>query len=332
VNLNPVLEREVRERPRTLGAVIMLTIYLLFVTGVFVAGYEIERHQSANGQVVATSVARIGQQQFEWTLFTMLMLVLFLVPGYTASAIAGERERQTLIPMQLTMLHPRRIVAGKAAASVAYLGLLVVATAPLLGLALVIGGVTLGQIIRGLAAVLIVGLVLAMVSVACSALVRRVASATVLAYTVTLGLLFGTLALWGGASGLLTVSNDGTATYAPVALVALNPVMFVSAAIDRNDPNQPLPRDNVPITPFEAARQGMHGLQGDTIQVNVRARSVMAATPAGPVTSSPSPNQISQPGPFRHYLLWALALQAGLALLAWWLAARRLRLPAEIER
>jgi ABC-type transport system involved in multi-copper enzyme maturation permease subunit len=330
VNLNPVLEREVRERPRTLGAVVMLTIYLLLVTGVFVAGYEIERHQSASGQVVATSVARIGQQQFEWTLFTMLMLVLFLVPGYTASAIAGERERQTLIPMQLTMLHPRRIVVGKATASVAYLGLLVVATAPLLGLALVIGGVTVGQIVRGLVAVLIVGFVLAMISVMCSALVRRTASATVLAYTITLGLLFGTLALWGGVSGVMTVSNDGTASFAPAALVALNPVMFVSSAIDHTDPNQPLPRDNVPVTPFEGVRQGMHGLQADDMTVTVRNRSSVAIANNPP--TPPATSQLTQPGPFRHYLLWALAMQIGLALLAWWAAARRLGVPAEIER
>lgn len=182
LRLNPVLERELRERPRTLGSVVMLTIYLAMLVGVFVLVYLVAKYSTGNQAVTATLTARLGRELFEWVLFVMLLLVLFLVPGYTAAAITGERERQTLIPMQLTLLSPARIVSGKVYASIAYLAMLVVATMPILALAYMIGGVSLWQIVRGIGAVLLVGFVAATVAVACSCLVRRVASATVLAY------------------------------------------------------------------------------------------------------------------------------------------------------
>jgi ABC-type transport system involved in multi-copper enzyme maturation permease subunit len=319
MRINPVLEREVRERPRTVGAVVMLTFFLAMLAAVCSAVYEIERYAAGNGEVMPTSVSRIGQGQFEWVLFLMLLLVLFLVPGYTASAIAGERERQTLVPMQLTLLRPARIVSGKAAASVAYLGLLVVASAPLLGLAFVIGGVSLVQVIKGLAAILFVGLVTALVTVTCSTLVRRTASATVLAYTVVLALLFGTVALWSGVTGLMRLRIAGPDNeFAPQQLVALNPVMFVSAAVDTTDPAKGLPRgSSQAVTPFAGARMLMH----PEPRMNI---------------SSPTRSQPSTVAPpfdvFGGFVWWSLVIQTAFAGLCWLIASRRLRTPADRER
>ena len=89
--------------------------------------------------------AAVGRSIFEWLVFFMLLLVLFLVPGLTSGAIAGERERQTLVPLQVTLLRPWQIVVGKLGASFAFLALLVVATAPLLVVAYLIGGVTIAD-------------------------------------------------------------------------------------------------------------------------------------------------------------------------------------------
>jgi ABC-2 type transport system permease protein len=308
MRVNPVLEREVRERPRTLSAVIMLTFFLAVLVAIAVIVYEAERYAAGNGQVLPTSLRRIGQGQFEWLLFFMLLLVLFLVPAYTASSICGERERRTLLPMQLTLLRPSRIVWGKASASVAFLTLLVVASAPLLGMALVMGGVSLLQMARGLVAVVFVGLVTALVSVACSALVRRTASATVLAYTAVLALLFGTVVLWFGVTGVMRLRVAGPDNeFAPQQLIALNPVLFVSAAIDTADPvARPGFDDAAPTTPFKGVRAA--------------------------VRPGTRPNLGPPPQPFAGFLWWSLAIQAGFAGFCWWAASRRLRTPTGRER
>lgn len=125
--------------------------------------------------------ASIGQPMFQWVLFFVLILVCFIVPGLTAGAVAGERERQTLVPLQVTLLSPSSILVGKMAASLAFTSLLLVATLPLFSVAYVVGGVSFSQVLRGMAMALAVALTLGCLSIACSALLRRVQGATVAA-------------------------------------------------------------------------------------------------------------------------------------------------------
>ena len=108
MRINPVLEREVRERMRGTRSVVVLTIYLVLLIGIFFLVYSALTGSSSGSSTVApTEVARLGRSIFEYVLFFMLLLVIFLVPGFTSAAVAGERERQTLIPMQITLLRPR---------------------------------------------------------------------------------------------------------------------------------------------------------------------------------------------------------------------------------
>src|SRR5205085_1967042 len=72
----------------------------------------------------AQAASSAGRSIYHWLLFVMLALICFIVPGLTAGAIAGERERQTLIPLQITLLSPRSIVFGKLLASLAFVVLL----------------------------------------------------------------------------------------------------------------------------------------------------------------------------------------------------------------
>src|ERR687897_3498024 len=132
VTVNPVLRRELVERMRGRRTFIVLTIYLGVLAGILYLVYQTNRGTSASsfGAPVATQIASVGRGIFEWLLFFMLLLVLFLVPGFTSGAIAGERERQTLVPLQVTLLRPWQIVVGKLTASFAFLALLVVAAAP----------------------------------------------------------------------------------------------------------------------------------------------------------------------------------------------------------
>ena len=96
LRVNPVLERELRERMRTTGAVVLLTLYLALMVGVFLLVYKGQSSGSGFTSTIApTEVARVGRGIFETVLFLMSLLVLFIVPGYTAAAIAGERERQS---------------------------------------------------------------------------------------------------------------------------------------------------------------------------------------------------------------------------------------------
>jgi len=229
--LNPVLAKELRTRLQGKQAWILLTIYLMLLGGILYIAYTAE--SATNGdpfQVDSpTRFASAGRSMFEMVVLFMLLLVLFLVPGFTSGAIAGERERQSLVPLQVTLLKPWQIIVGKVGSSFALLALLVVAAAPFLGVAYLVGGVTSSTVLKGVGVVLFTGLVLAVITVGCSAVFRRVQVATVMSYAVVLFLVVGTAILWLVVEQVDKNRGDDAAS-APNELLAPNP-LFLAADV-----------------------------------------------------------------------------------------------------
>ncbi|MCY4423960.1 MAG: ABC transporter permease [Acidimicrobiaceae bacterium] len=228
--VNPVLARELAERMRGLRATVMLSAYLGVLGLVVVLVY---RNESVTGRGFdgspVTELATAGEGIFEWTLLFAMLLVLFLVPGFTAGAVAGERERQTLVPLQVSLLRPSSIVLGKIGASVAFTLLLVLATLPLLTVAYLIGGVTLGDILQGTGMVMFTAVTVAALSVACSTFMRRVQTATVLSYGVVLLLCGATFAAYFVVE---QIDSDGGFEPAdpPRLILAPNPIVALADA------------------------------------------------------------------------------------------------------
>lgn len=195
--LNPVLGRELKQRMRGRHVWLVLTLYLtvlaIILRWVYVTASRDDQFDGANLLASATA----GRAIFQWLLFFMLLLVCFIVPGITAGAISGERERQTLVALQLTLLRPRSIVVGKLLASLAFVVLLIMASLPLVTVPFLVGGVSMPEVMKGLVMVLATALTLACLSLACSALLRRTQAATVVAYGITLALVLGTLLVYG---------------------------------------------------------------------------------------------------------------------------------------
>jgi hypothetical protein len=235
VRVNPVLRREVVERMRGRRAAVLVTVYLTLLSFSLYVAYQGGRGAQALadpfGRPSLNSSATVGRGIFEWLLFVMLLLVLFFVPAQGAGAIAGERERQTLVPLQVTLLRPLSIILGKIGAALAFLMLLIMSTLPLLAVCYLIGGVTIGEVVGGVALVLYVGVPAACISAACSALVRRVQAATVLAYGAVLGMLLGTLAA-GAAWEAIDASRGADRADSPSWLLLPNPLALVADVVD----------------------------------------------------------------------------------------------------
>jgi ABC-type transport system involved in multi-copper enzyme maturation permease subunit len=345
LRVNPVLERELRERMRTTGAVVLLTLYLGLMVTVFLLVYNGQSRGSGFTSTIApTEVARVGRGIFETVLFLMSLLVLFIVPGYTAAAIAGERERQTLVPMQVTLLRPRSIALGKIMASMAYLLLLIVASAPLLALSYLIGGVSLHQAARGLGAIVFVGIALACMTVACSAIAKRVQTATILAYGLTLLLSMGTLIVYTAVAASMSSNatsearSAGTVDKPPVAIIAGNPFFLISAAIDGSNLSEPLDEGTGATgrttSPFQSVRETMHPKSN---QFNGQDFTAVQAIGPNGVIMPNAPNGANPAAPppatgFEDFVKWSVVLYAALAVISVLWAAFKLRTPAESER
>lgn len=326
LRINPVLRREMVERMRGGRTFLILTIYLTLLSAVLFFAYQVGRENDD-----PTQAALLGRGIFEYLLFFMLLLVMFIAPGTAASAIAGERERQTLVPLQVTLMSPQRILLGKIYAAVAFLLLLVVATLPLLSVSYLIGGVTMGEVLGGVGAVLFIGLAVGCMAAAISTFTRRVQGATVLSYAVVLVLLLGTLAAWGAAR-MFDTSRGVDAANPPSWLLLANPIATVSGVVGDglNDGSMSSPFDWIEEGIIEARVGGEIMMDGNVaIDLGPGDRFVEGDIGVAGGFDDLSGDKAEIPGSF----LWgSLGLLAAIAALAVGLGARRLRTPAQTER
>ena len=348
--LNPVLARELKERMRRKRSALVLTVYLVLLT--FALWILYLGAGSGIGGPGALQLASLGRAAFHTLLFTMLILVCFIVPALAAGGIAGERERRTLAPMQVTLLRPWSILAGKLASSLVFVTYLIVATLPLFGVSFLLGGVEPGEVFRGLAMVLVVAATLGSLALTCSTLMRRVQGATVVSYALVALLGVGTFVAFGAQ---MLISRDGPEGRAQLAL-ALNPLMATADVLGRSpNENSLLPSPFTPLQelikfrerqPNEDFATSMEsgptvatavGVDGSSeVIVTDEARSFVG--PSGepvPFGAEGGLGAAQWRAPFVNRIpIWVLAL-AGYGILSLGgltLAARRLATPAREER
>ena len=332
LTVNPVLARELKERMRGLWAFVAMMVFLGLLTLTVWVVYEANQATSGFGFELERQT-RLGRDLFEWVLSIMLVLVLFFVPGLTAGAVAGERERQTLLPLQITLLRPRHILWGKVMASLAYLTLLVVASTPILAVAYRLGGVTIIDALVGLASILAVGVLLATMVVGISAFAKRVQSATLIAYGFTLVLSLASFIAYGTV--LVIDDNRGVdPTNAPAVLLLANPIVFLADATAGQN-------IDVGQSPLVPARQLLRNAYADNDGWWIGQSQLDDGFVVG------APDVFVEGGGFGGDGFggdgvgldppvpgWALSLasMAALAAALFWLGCRRLRTPAETER
>jgi ABC-type transport system involved in multi-copper enzyme maturation permease subunit len=325
LTLNPVLGRELKERMRGLKAFVALMIFLALLTVTVWLVYQ------ANSQVDQFNFdlerqTRIGRELFEWVLSIMLLLLCFFIPGLTAGAVAGERERQTLLPLQITLLKPRQILWGKISAALAYLALLIVSSLPIFAVAYQLGGVSLLDGLRGIVCVLVIGVLLATMVVGISARAKRVQTATLLSYGFTFVFLFGTLILFG-AIGIVDAArgNNEDSVNPPAIVAAANPLVFLADATSGEN----VQIGNTPLRPLRElivrAYDENDGwfLGDDKVQFDNDGNQIF-------IDQGFNGDIVER----RGFPAWVISLiwMSALALLLFWAGCRRLRTPAETER
>ncbi len=195
--MNPVLSREVLERFRSRRAALLVFLWTLGIGllgyVVYLVGQQFASGFFGMGRLVATGF--VGRFLFQGMTLLMVTAVLMVVPGITALAIVGERERQTLGLLQVTQLTPLQLVVGKLTSSLSYFLLLVVAVAPIIALPLLFGGMTFGDVFAGLGMILLIAVTVGSVSLFISARARSSRGAVAGSYAFTFVLAFFSIAM-----------------------------------------------------------------------------------------------------------------------------------------
>ncbi len=191
VEANPLLLKELRGRMRGARAFVVLTVYLLLLSCfASIVYYAVSSSYSSYGS--APDMAEIGMTVFISVALIQVLMVTFITPAFTAGAISGERERKTYELLQTTLLPPRRVVSGKLTAALSYVLLLIMAAIPLEGLAFMLGGVIVEELLVLLLILLVTMLSFGALGLLFSSFARTTLAATVLSYVtallVTIGL------------------------------------------------------------------------------------------------------------------------------------------------
>lgn len=344
--LNPVLARELKERMRRKRSGFVLTVYLVLLSGALWLLYLGASAAGTDGPG-ALRLASLGRAAFQTVLFVMLLLVCFIVPGLAAGGVAGERERQTLVPLQVTLLRPRSILLGKLAASLAFVVFLVFAALPLIGVSFLLGGVEPGEVVKGVAMVLAVATTVAALALTCSTLLRRVQGATVVSYALVLFLLAGTFIAFGAQ---MLADRQGPRGRAQLIL-ALNPMMATADVVGRTPDNGS--RVPSPFTPLQMLINertkpqdnivmdgGWSGTTESGVEIGPVPRDmVVNAVPAGfpdPLVGqgAPAPPEQWRAPLLNRIPMWVLSLigYGALSIGGLALASRKLATPAAGER
>ena len=131
---NPVLSREFLTSLRTVRALFLGVTFLVILAAMVMLLWP-------TGGVYSVA-AQNSHRIFIILSMSFLALVVLCAPSFTAVSITTEKEQQTYDMLYDTLLRPDEIVLGKFVAGVGFVIILIVASLPMMGACLVLGGVS----------------------------------------------------------------------------------------------------------------------------------------------------------------------------------------------
>ena len=205
--IGPVFTREMVTAPRRLRFYVSRTVYAAaLVVLVCTAWMVLTGTQTVRN---VGDLARFGAALFQILAPLQLALALFLSALLTASAVAQEKDRRTLILLLLTNLTNSELVLGKLLASLLNVIVMLIAAVPVFMLMTLFGGVSTGQI--GSAFLVTLASAIAAGSLGSTLALWREKTFQTLALTALMLVIW--LALWGAVdAGALGATWNGIST------------------------------------------------------------------------------------------------------------------------
>ena len=235
MRVNPVLRNESKISVRSIKFTLMIFAYIAVLSVAVMIYYSsVNEAIFSNGLYLESSklfyvVMAIGQA----------ILLLFIVPALSSTAICSEREKQTLDILLSSKLTPLQIIIGKVSASSLRVIILIISTMPLYAIGALIGVVKISNILSLIVFFIVNTIFVSSIGVFISTCAKTSKVSTTLSYAVVLAIYMGIIVItW--AILIITIYNkdmSGTAlTTMPKALpiVYLSPVVgFVSLLLNQ---------------------------------------------------------------------------------------------------
>jgi len=185
--INPILERELKTRMRTVKTSILLMVYLLIMS-LIVTVFFLTNQNNFNPKVAVNIYHVIATAQF--------IILMMMLPAISAVSVSGERERQTLDLMLCTDISPWQIVFGKIFSSLSFILLIVIATLPFMGIVFLYGGVSILEILAIILYFMVSAFMVSTIGFYFSVRFKKSITAIIMTYLATSFLYVGTFIMY----------------------------------------------------------------------------------------------------------------------------------------
>jgi ABC-type transport system involved in multi-copper enzyme maturation permease subunit len=178
-----LLTKEMRvslRRERTIWTIIF---YILFMG--LLGCFSLNTNSNYNN-LSGKGLSSVGLSLYQLLTTVQLLLLIFIIPSFTATAINSEKERQTFDMLICSHISAFSLITSKFIVGLTNTLLLIFASIPFFSLVLFFGGVSLSQIINSVAVLIASTLFLGALGLFCSTVFQRPAVSTAIAYTSSL--------------------------------------------------------------------------------------------------------------------------------------------------
>lgn len=204
----PLLSKELTEQAARRRTYVARTVYALILCAIGFTAYTLILRDTS-GSVYA-SLGR-GKRLFEWLIGLQFVGIYLFMPALVSDAVAGEKERNSLVLLVLTRLKPGTILLEKFLGRVIPMLMIMLIFLPLLGIAYSLGGFTNTYLWNG---VWLLGITLLQVGsfcLLCSCFFRTTVAAYIATYVLGTIYVFSPLILeWTGIQQLSWVLRPMT--------------------------------------------------------------------------------------------------------------------------
>ncbi len=176
---SPILVREMRTLLRGRKFFVSHILLLVVLAGVLLIA-------ATTSAVTGDDSSSVGRLLFFAFFGGLGVVVVFLVPAFSCTAVTTEREGRTLDLLLTTTIRPWEIVWGKTLSALVVILLFMASALPLVTVSFLFGGISPWDLIMMYMAVLFVTLIVSSLSLAVSSHCRESKSAVVIAYVLTL--------------------------------------------------------------------------------------------------------------------------------------------------
>ncbi len=233
--INPVLKKELRTRMRTWKTPIIISLYILLISGLFL--FVFMNNFMSRGYHHGFRPGSLRDIYLAVAVIQML-LIIYIVPATTAGSISGERERSTFDLLIGTRLSSISIILGKLSSSLVLVILLLIVSIPIMSILLLFGGFSPQNIIVLFAFYIVNAIYFGSIGIFTSAFLKKTSTSTVVSYIIALFLVGGTLfftiilrAYYFSriVSGVITVQNPQS--FYPI-IMYFNPFSGISVILE----------------------------------------------------------------------------------------------------